>query len=147
MCQFAGQSLVICSSHVFYSWRSYTQGITHDIFQTRPSSVKLPTKTFTNKWAATSVNVPSDIPADTQRWNNVDSTLIQRFKSTLFERCVTSQRRFNVNSMYWRWINVESTLFERCVPAGMSVRPAKIQIKLAIRSLIRIFTGRILASQ
>ena len=28
------------------------------------------------------------------------------------------QRRFNVNSTSWRWINVESALFQRCVSAG-----------------------------
>ena len=27
-------------------------------------------------------------PVDTQGWNNIDSTLIQRFESTLFQRCV-----------------------------------------------------------
>ena len=36
-------------------------------------------------------------PADTQCWNNVESTLIQRQE---------------------RLINVETPLFQRCVPAG-----------------------------
>ena len=27
------------------------------------------------------------------------------------------QGRFNVESTYWRWIDIESTLFQRCVPA------------------------------
>ena len=30
----------------------------------------------------------------------------------------TKQRRFNVDSTSWYWINVELTLFQRCVPAG-----------------------------
>ena len=30
------------------------------------------------------------------------------------------QRRFNVDSTSWRWINIESVLFQRCAPAGIS---------------------------
>ena len=31
------------------------------------------------------------------------------------------QRLFNVDSMFWHWINIESTLFQRCVPAGFYI--------------------------
>ena len=31
----------------------------------------------------------------------------------------SKQRRFNVDSMSWRWVNVEWTLFQRNVPAGI----------------------------
>ena len=41
-------------------------------------------------------------PAGTQRWNNVDSTLLQR-------------------------LDVESTLFQRCVPAGILLHLQIIQ--------------------
>ena len=72
----------------------------------------------------------TDIPAGTQRWNNVNSTLIQRRRwntqrwnnvvSTLIQHQDVEQRRFNVESTSRRWINVESTLFQRCVPAGIA---------------------------
>ena len=58
------------------------------------------------------------IPADTQRWNNVDSTLIQRqdVESTLNRRCFTTlkQHRFNVDSTLIQRLDVESTLNRRC---------------------------------
>ena len=41
--------------------------------------------------------------------NNVETTSIQRWSNVLTV----------VDSMSWRWINVESRLFRRCVPAGM----------------------------
>ena len=39
-------------------------------------------------------------PAGTQRWNNVDSTVIPRF-------------------YFWRLINVEPAVFQHCAPAGI----------------------------
>ena len=43
------------------------------------------------------------------------------------------QRRFNVDSMSWHWLNVESTLFQRCVLAGF------VPIwKFAIKAIFRL---------
>ena len=68
--------------------------------------------------------------ADTQKWNNVDSTLLQRLdiESTLFKRRVPAgdlpvgtQHWNNVVTMLiqsWRRNNVEPTLFKRCVLPG-----------------------------
>ena len=62
------------------------------------------------------------IPAGTQRWNNVDPTLIQRqrqdVESTL-NICCLKQQRTNVDATSRRWINVGLMLFQRCVSAGI----------------------------
>ena len=45
-------------------------------------------------------------------------TVTKHFKRLPSGHTTLRQRRVNVDSTSWRWINVESTLFLRCVPAG-----------------------------